>query len=290
MPHPSSIANRALHTVADTLLRADRPHPLNAGRGSGEAPSSDIAAELRAAIGAMKAEASEAERGAMDYGRLRESASYAEYRACTTALARFDPSSLGPRAEKLAFWINLYNALIIDAVIAFGLKDSVRENLGFFRRAAYVIGGRRYSADDIEHGILRANRRHPFPLFPLQFAADDPRRTFVVRPMDPRVHCALSCASRSCPPIATYDADALDEQLEVAARSFVNGGSVAIDEPRRRLVISPIFRWYSGDFGGREGVREFVLRYLDDGAARRLLEAGSPRISYQRYDWSLNRV
>lgn len=290
MRPPASIANRALHVVADTLLRADRAHPLNAGRDSGEAPSSDIAADLRAAVGAMKAEAFDVERGAVDYGRLRDSASYAEYRACTTALSSFDPSSLGSRAEKLAFWINLYNALIIDAVIAFGLKVSVRENLGFFRGAAYVIGGRRYSADDIEHGILRDNRRHPFPLFPLQFSADDPRRDSRIAPMDPRIHCALSCASRSCPLIATYDTDSIEQQLEVSARSFVNGGSIAIDEPRRRLVISPIFRWYSGDFGGRDGVREFVLHYLDDGATRRLLEAGSPRISYQRYDWSLNRV
>ncbi len=289
MPRLTSIANRVLQAVADTLLRADRAHPLNAGRDSHGTAAPDIAAELRSAIGAMKAEAFDTERGTVDYGRLREGASYAEYRACTTGLIALDPSSLVSREEKLAFWINLYNALVIDAVIAFGLKESVRENLGFFRRAAYVIGGLRYSADDIEHGILRENRRHPLPLFPLQFATDDPRRAIAIRPMDVRVHCALSCASRSCPAVSAFDAGSLDQQLDTAARSFVNGGAVTVSEANG-VVISPIFRWYKGDFGGREGVREFLLRHLDDGPARELLSARSPRISYQRYDWSLNRL
>lgn len=289
MPRLTSFANRFLQAVADALLRADRAHPLNAGREPPDAPPHDIAAELRSAIGAMKAEAFDKERRAVDYGRLRQSASYAEYRACTTGLIGFDPSSLVSREERLAFWTNLYNALVVDAVIAFGLRNSVRENLGFFRRAAYMIGGLRYSADDIEHGILRENRRHPLPLFPLPFATDDPRRGFAIARMDPRVHCALSCASRSCPPIGAYDAASLDQQLDTAARSFVNGGGVAVSEGDS-VVISPIFRWYKGDFGGRQGVREFLLRYLDDGPAREALSARSPRIRYQRYDWSLNRL
>lgn len=288
MPPFSSIANHALQAVADTLLRADRAHPLNAGREPPDAPAPDIAVELRSAIGIMKAEAFDPEHGAVDYARLRESPSYAEYRACTTELARFDPGSLTSKEERLAFWINLYNSLVIDAVIAFGLKDSVRENLGFFRRAAYIIGGVRYSADDIEHGILRDNRRHPLPLFPLQFAAGDPRRRLAISPMDPRMHCALSCASRSCPPVSAYDGGSLDKQLDVAVRSFVNGGAVTVPAGDS-VVISPIFRWYRADFGGRAGVRDFLLRYLDEGEARERLKAGSPRLGYQRYDWSLNR-
>jgi len=237
----------------------------------------------------MQAEAFDPVAGTVDYRRLAGSESYARYRRCTAGLKGFDPGSLGSREEQVAFWINLYNALIIDAVIALGLKSAVREDVGFFRRAAYVIGGQRYSADDIEHGILRGNRRHFYPaiIFP-QFAPDDARLQYSIKAVDPRIHCALVCASRSCPPIAVYEPLQLDAQLDLAARSFVNGGGVAAGAGREVVRLSPIFGWYRRDFGGRSGVREFVLRYLDDGEARRVLTRGRCRIRYQRYDWSLN--
>jgi hypothetical protein len=151
-------------------------------------------------------------------------------------------------------------------VIAFGLQRAVREDLGFFRRAAYVIGGRRYSADDIEHGILRGNRRHFYPaiIFP-QFAPDDPRLQYAIGNPDPRIHCALVCASRSCPPIAAYDPSELEVQLDMAARAFVNGGGVTTGMGHADVRLSPIFGWYRRDFGGKAGIRAFLLRFLDEG-------------------------
>ena len=292
MAHVISLTNRAFHRTVDLILRVDRSAALNQG-GEASTGEGDIAGELHVAVQAMKAEAFDPTGGGVDYRRLRGSESYQQYRGRSARLIDFDPATLTSHEQRLAFWINLYNALIIDAVIAFGLKESIREDLGFFRRAAYVIGGLRYSADDIEHGILRGNHRHFYPLIPFpQFAPDDPRLAHTVRPVDPRIHCALVCASRSCPPIALYDAARIHQQLDVAARNFVNSGGVDIEPQRGRVLLSSIFRWYRGDFGGRQGVLEFVLRYLDDGPARGFLEAQHGRVSlrYQRYDWSLNRL
>jgi hypothetical protein len=284
----TSTLNRLFHHGLDRLLRVDGSASLNLGRAASPG-SPGVAAELLMALQMMQAEAFDPETGSIDYHSLAESEAYARYRGCTASLIGFDPGSLGSREEQVAFWINLYNALIIDAVIALGLRRAVREDLGFFRRAAYVIGGRRYSADDIEHGILRGNRRHFYPaiIFP-QFAPDDPRLQYAIRPLDPRIHCALVCASRSCPPIATYEPSKLDTQLDMAARAFVNGGGVTTGADHIDVRLSPIFAWYRRDFGGKKGIREFVLRFLDECEARRTLTEGRCRIRYQQYDWSLN--
>ncbi|MBI3286445.1 MAG: DUF547 domain-containing protein [Chloroflexi bacterium] len=205
-------------------------------------------------------------------------------------LAGFDPSELIDRAERLAFWINLYNALVIHAVIAYGVKESIREVAGFFWRAAYRLGNQRYSANDIEHGILRANRGHPLIPGP-HFAENDPRRAHVVEPMDLRIHFALVCASRSCPLIGVYEAEANDRQLDLAARNFVNHGGVEVDPRARRVALSRIFFWYGRDFGGARGAVDFVLPYLDEGPAKAYLTKNPRglRVGYQPYDWSLNR-
>ncbi len=283
-----SDTNRLYHSAVDAFLRVDRKAALNLGRAQA-AGGEDVAAELLAALRMMKTEALDIASGRVDYERLRHSAAYEQYRTCTARLIRFDPGNLDSRDARLAFWINLYNALVIDAVISFAVRGSVRRDLGFFRRAAYVVGGLRYSADDIEHGVLRGNRRHfhPAVLFP-QFSPDDPRLAQAISPVDPRIHCALGCASRSCPSFAAFNAEQVNSQLDASARSFVNSGAVAAGRRSAVVRLSSIFKWYRRDFGGAKGVIEFLLRYLDDGAARDALQAGRRRLRYQRYDWALN--
>lgn len=283
--------HRSYHRLVDLALRVDPASALNRGR-QPRSGGPGIAQELFAAVQAMKAEAYDPSCNCFDYASLASSDTYAEYCACSTRLREFDPSVLHSDKERLVFWINLYNALIVDAVIAFRPQSSAWEDRGFFRRAAYIVGGRRYSADDIEHGILRGNRRHFYPAILLpQFAPEDPRLSLSVQPSDPRVHCALVCASHSCPPIAAYHPERIDEQLELACSAFVNGGGVQV-EGGQRLCLSPIFRWYGRDFGSRRGVRQFLLRYLDDGPARALLKGDQDgrRLGFYRYDWSLNQL
>lgn len=252
------------------------------------------AADLNRIAHAMQSEAFHADSGDVDYDRLRNSAVYAEYQACARRLRSFDPASLSGRQAQLAFWINLYNALIVDAVIRFGVRRSVNEAPGFFWRAAYSIGGQRFCAFDIEYGILRANGGHP-AIPGRHFGPRDPRRRHSLPRLDPRIHFALVCASRACPPIAVYDPERIDEQLDAAARSFVNNGGVSVDRRSGEVRMSQIFRWYAPDFGARplalgdpRPLLEFVSPYLADEADRRFVLNGRPRVRFLPYDWSLN--
>lgn len=281
---------------------------LNAGpEPDGATASEPVAADLRRRVNALtlrppaafgggqgQAEAYDTARGRVDYARLRASPTYAEYCQCARRLQSFDPATLGSHAERLAFWTNLYNALIVDAVIQLEVKHSVNEAPGFFWRAAYDIGGQRFCAFDIEYGILRANAPHPAIPGP-HFGVGDPRRRLSLERLDPRIHFALVCAARSCPPIAVYDAVNLDEQLAMAARTFIHNGGVEIDRAAGEVRLSQIFQWYAPDFGGRpfalgdqRPLLEFIAPYLADEADREYILHGKPEVRFQAYDWSLN--
>ena len=253
-----------------------------------------VAADLYRMAKALQAAAYDPLTGRLDYSGLAGSALFAEYRLCARRLQVFDPATLPSREARLAFWINLYNALIIDAVIACGVKRSVQQIRGFFWRAAYNIGGRRYSAHDIEHGILRANRAYP-AIPGRQFGPRDPRRQYSLTTLEARIHFTLVCAARSCPPIAVYDADHVDTQLDLATRTFVNSGGVTIDPQAKVIWLSKIFQWYAPDFGaaplglGRpQPLLNFVAPYLTGGVSQSTLRAGGWRVRFRPYDWRLN--
>ena len=191
--------------------------------------------------------------------------------------------------EKIAFWINLYNSLIIHGIIALDVRQTVKEIYDFFGHITYRIGIADYSADDIEHGILRGNHRPPYGFFH-PFAEDDPRMAYRVEEVDPRIHFALVCGSSSCPPINYYVADRLEEQLDMAAENFINGAEVEVHPEQNLLRLSPIFKWYKIDFGGHRGVLEVLARYRQKSEESSfLLEQGTRiRVEWKDYDWALN--
>jgi Protein of unknown function, DUF547 len=273
--------------LLDKALGID-PHTALNDDIAAQTSDSHVSADIQRALTMLKGEAYDDTSATFDYARVRTSEAYHALRECSARLSTFDPETLTTREVRLAFWINLYNALILDAVIAFNVRDSVTRDLGFFRRAAYCVSGMRFSADDIEHGILRGNRHHPLFPFP-QFARDDPRLAWSVQPLDPRIHAALNCASRSCPPIAVYDGEHIDAQLDLAMRAFVNSTTRA-DSSHWSVALSPIFKWYAVDFGGRGGVLDWIARTLDDANARQWLAENRARvrIKYSEYNWSLN--
>ena len=284
---------RLIHRLI--LKRYGIPPDFVLNRGPEPEASVALSAELSRGILALKAEAFDEAAGRLDYARLKRSRAYADYRHSAARLQGFDPASLVGNHERTAFWINLYNALIIDAVIHFGIRGSVQEVPGFFWRAAYQVGGRRYDSTDIEYGILRANRGHPAIPGP-HFGPGDLRRIHSLEHLDPRIHFALVCAARSCPPIASYEANDIDRQLELAARAFIRGGGVEIDRARGEVRLSKIFQWYAPDFGGRPmglGGRTPLLAYvaphLAEQASRDFLQGGRPQVRFMRYDWSLNQ-
>jgi hypothetical protein len=191
----------------------------------------------------------------------------------------------GSRTARLAFWINLYNALVFHAVVALGIRRTVWEVRGFYRRVCYRVGGFVLSADDIEHGILRGNARHGW-LGRRRFGTRDPRLALAVHPVDPRVHFAITCGARSCPPVGAYRAAALDQQLDLAARNFVNQ-EVQVDG-QGRVACSRILQWYAKDFEATGGLGAFLARHLEPGPAREAVGGRArPCDVYRRYDWAL---
>ena len=252
----------------------------------------DLAARLKQTLDELKASAMDESGAKVDYAAIRDSLAYADYQsACQAALRQFKPDSLPSESARRAFWINLYNALVLDAVISFSVQHSVVEGrlgmLAFFRRAAYLVDGRRVSLEDIEHGILRANRGNPY-VPGAHFASIDPRLAWCL-PLDPRLHFALNCGGLSCPPIRSYTAERLDQQLDLAARGFV-AASVEIRPEKSQLWMSRIMQWYRRDFGGREGILDYLERYLPDDERRTYVNENRATLELRtmKYDWRLN--
>ncbi len=297
---PADILISLREKLLDIVSGADRGRTLNQvaapARSEVEVPGADPtdrdpAAELVDLLHEVLSTGLADQGEMVDYASLRGSWLYDEFRRCTGKLHVFDPSVLPDRNTRLAFWINLYNILVLDGVTALGVRRSVMERragITFFRQAAYIVGGQWVSCDDIEHGILRANRGHP--LYPgKQFHSSDPRLKWVVEPFDVRVHFALNCASRSCPPIRAYSPEKLDPQLDLAARSYLTANVQIVPEDNA-LHLPSIFKWFAMDFGGRDGIIDFVLSHLSDGAELLWLskERGKASLRYKPYDWSLN--
>ena len=175
-------------------------------------------------------------------------------------------------AERLAFWINAYNILVIDLVARNHPLASIRD-VGSLLRPVWKIeagraAGRAVSLDEIEHTILR----------PLG---------------EPRVHVAIVCASTSCPSLARepFRAERLEAQLDAAARAFVASGDKGARVEARSLRVSKIFRWFASDFAASGGVLAFVRRHATPEVRAAIDRLGpEPPLVFFDYDWSLNGI
>ncbi|MFO7962773.1 MAG: glycoside hydrolase family 15 protein [Desulfobacterales bacterium] len=268
-----------------------RKYLLNRGSPAGSPDSPDIAKDLKRLMNTLRGGYFRTAEGRIAYEEMADSRVYREYVNCTFHLDQLDLSSLTARNERLAFWINLFNVLVIHGVIALGIRDSVKEIPQFFRRIQYRVDGMCFTPDDIEHGILRSNHRLPHSVFK-PFGRGDSRRRFVIGEVDPRIHFALVCASSSCPPIDIYTAENLDEALTVSGKTFLNAGGIQVDRERRKVRLSRVFKWYGEDFGKTEAERlRFIAPYLHDESDQLFLKekADLVQVDYQPYDWRLNR-
>jgi len=197
-------------------------------------------------------------------------------------LAALDPTALAVAlsdpAHRLAFWLNVYNG----AVRARLLQDpaAYRRRWRFFSSPAITVAGRRLSPNAIEHGILRRSAislglgyvRNPVPS---RF-----ERLHRVGRLDPRIHFALNCGARSCPPLAAYHPEHLDAQLDAAARSYLSGETAVLDGGAS-VRIPRLLLWYLGDFGGRSGILRLLRRFEVIGPR------AAPRVTFGAYDWTL---
>lgn len=281
----SSSLNATAQRTVDFVLQVKSNDILNAG--TPIEVEGDLAARLMQASKALLADGVDPATGLINYAALKKGRTYDEFRTLTRGLGNYSIEKLGKGAAYTAFWINIYNALIIDAVIQYQLQTSMMKKPGVFRQAAYSINGMRFSADEIEHGILRQNR--PNPILPVRpFISSDPRLPWIVDRFDPRIHFALVCGARSCPPIASYSANQLDAQLDQAAGAFINGGAVRWDPERDTLWLSKIFDWYEQDFGGKQRILDLILKHCRNEYIHKLPALIDLKLRYMPYDWDIN--
>ncbi|MFK7808709.1 MAG: DUF547 domain-containing protein [Saprospiraceae bacterium] len=169
--------------------------------------------------------------------------------------------------ERLAYWINAYNAftvkLIIDNYPVKSIKD-IKSGIPFINDVweieFFKIEGQSYNLNNLEHGIVRK------------------------RFDDPRIHAAFNCASFSCPRLRNeaFTAKRLDEQLDDQMRYFINNKDKNILDPKNPK-LSKIFKWYGGDFKDTGmSVREWINKY-----AEVKIEKGA-KIDHLDYLWNLN--
>jgi len=169
--------------------------------------------------------------GRVDYEAVKTDA---DLRAFVDQLAQISPNThpaLFPsRADSLAFWVNAYNACVLAGVAKAYPISSVTEiapAFGFFKTYQFVVGGRRFTLDQIEHEIIRP-----------RFA-------------DPRIHAAINCAAVSGPRLLNkvFTPDELDDQLNAVMRDMIrNPMHVQIDRETGVVNLSAIFDWFSSDF------------------------------------------
>lgn len=177
-----------------------------------------------------------------------------------------------PKNEQIAFLINLYNAATLQLIIDHYPVKSIKDTGKWFKTPweldAVTLFGGRTTLDHIEHGLLRPGYN------------------------EPRIHFALVCAARSCPPLRSeaYVAPRLDEQLDAQGRTFLRlPGSHRVDSASRTVFLSPIFKWFRADFEARSGsVLKFVTPYFPPEDQKILASSGEWKMRFTSYNWDLN--
>ena len=237
-------------------------------------------------------------KGRVDYQGFIESRG--ELGAFLKSMGSLDPAEFDtwPESDKLAFWINAYNAFTIKAIIdhypikrSFSLvgifyapSNSILQIKGVWKKLQFRALGRTVTLDEIEHGILRKEFN------------------------EPRIHMAIVCASVSCPDLSSeaYTGDKIEEQLAAASVRFVNNPDkgVSIDERARKVKVSKIFKWFGDDFIENYGdsvrfrneslknnaVLNFIIDYLISDSNKAYLEKDDFKLAYLKYDWHLNEM
>lgn len=190
---------------------------------------------------------------------------------------------LTTESEKKAFWMNIYNAyvqiLLLDDPELFEDRDSWF-GYNFFSSPQIPIAGHLMSFDDIEHGIMRRSTHKLTMGYMRSFGVTDLEKMFWWDEIDPRIHFALNCGAISCPYIAVYDPERVEEQLEITTRNYLNETTV-YDSDQSRARVTRLMSWFRGDFGGLSGAKEMLRQY---GA---IPKNSDPKLFFLEYDWTL---
>ena len=170
------------------------------------------------------------------------------------------------KAEKTAFYINLYNAAMLQIVLENYPLESVKTigilPFSVFKKDWIALGDTKVSLDEIEKGIL------------------------LKQYFDPRIHFAVNCASESCPPLRSepFTGDRLEAQLQKQTELFAQSKRAArVDEEAESIAYSTLFKWYTDDFGDTSP-GEYLNQYRSESLPTNYDAEWIP------YDWSLNEI
>jgi uncharacterized protein DUF547 len=168
--------------------------------------------------------------------------------------------------EKKAFFINAYNVIAVETLLEHPGKK-ITDIDGAFKTAKHRVGGEMLTLDDVENKL----------------------REF----KDARIHFAIVCASKSCPPLApkSYRAQGLSEALDRQGREFVNDSTKnAIDKSKGRFAISMIFNWNRKEFERDGGtLAKYIAKYVADPATASWLSSSTKEPEFLEYDWNPNQ-
>jgi len=229
----------------------------------------------------------------VDYQGMGSSPLWVKFKEMATQLQRVDIEKLS-NDEKLAFFINIYNVLVIHATVEKGVPTNNLARYKFFSGTSYLIGGFTLSLNDIENGILRSNRFSMATLYMKPFGKSDPRMNIILPQVDPRIHFALNCGAKSCPPIKTFSGSEVQSQLDLASNAYLeNDDALVVDNSTNSVQLSQLFQWYEVDFGqSKEEVLQWVIDHLEEPAKKKqvqeMLSKGGFTVSYLPYDWGNN--
>ena len=202
--------------------------------------------------------------GRVDYDRFREAAVFRDY---LDMIAATDPASFQADEQALAFYINAYNALVLQSVVEGRSPDSLLGRLKFFKLAKHRIAGETLSLVDIEQDKI--------------LARGDARAVF-----------ALTQAAVSSPPLLSglYRGNTLDQQLDDQATRFVNDPDFnTFDDAGRAAEVSKIFKWHRESIeSGEQSIAGFLAFYMRDSATAAALREGDYVLKFRSFDWSLN--
>ncbi len=213
------------------------------------------------------------ERGNVEYAKWKASAT--DQKALDDYILQLSAAAFpasATQAEKLAFWVNAYNAVTVKGILREYPTTSIRNHTAklygynIWKDLQLLVGGKAYSLEGIEHEVLR-------------------------KMGEPRIHFAIVCASIGCPRLLNeaYTAKKLDDQLTLNAQAFFADPTKFNADPRSGTIqVSPILSWFAGDFGEDTAAQMKTVAPYVPATAQSLAKSGRARVSYLEYDWGLN--
>ncbi|MBC7589349.1 MAG: DUF547 domain-containing protein [Chitinophagaceae bacterium] len=180
--------------------------------------------------------------------------------------------------DKKAFWINAYNGF--TQYFLKQNKEAYKIRSKFFGAEQIVIAGKNFSLDDIEHGILRHSKIKWAEGYLNKWFPSKKEKALRVEKLDYRLHFALNCGAQSCPPIAFYNPENINTQLDVATKAFLSS-EAKYDAGTNILELPKLMSWFRKDFGGKKKMKVLakqlgIVPYDKN-----------PSIKFKNYSWNL---